>query len=136
MTVDKFGRNLSHPYHLTKKLKKPKDVVIDEDQEDRTKQLFGFMNITLTGEADPSRKYMINGQSNYRFPIESGTIEYVNMEPFVRTKINKKEYPTPKSLLHQELKFNDKISFTSSDASIHNSKLSAEFVIKYPVVDK
>ena len=134
MTVDKFGRNLKHPYHLTKKLKKRKDVVIDEDQEDRIKQLLGFMNITLTGEADPSRNYMINGQSNYTFPIESG-IEYVNMEPFVTTKINQKEYPMPKSLLHQELKFNNKMTFTS-DTSIHNSKLYVQFVIKYPIVNK
>jgi hypothetical protein len=130
MTLDKFGRNLTHPYHLAKKLK-TEDGVKDKPENN----LYGYMNIMLVCEKGLSKHLFINGTKfdYYRFPITSGIIEYVNIDTPVKTYINATAYEKPSELLHQKLNLNDHILFLG-DKIRPRTKIYVEFIIKYPIL--
>lgn len=133
MTVDKFGRNLTHPYHLAKKLKKDKNALKEPVvQEGKPGELFAYLHIMLYGESGVTRSVLVNGRFEYGFPLKSGTIEYVSLYPRnVKTTINAVQFAASDSLIHRQLNFGDKIAFLAPQP---RNKVSVEFVIKYPLM--
>jgi hypothetical protein len=135
MTIDKFGRHISHPKHSSAD-HEDFDVILENIAGNIMKEL--YYNVILTFEStvfqENSKKYLIsNIKTCHVFFHESAMVENVTGYPNdIITIINEKEF-TLSELVNIQLHRGDSISFREKDPQTTNNNLFLEFFLRVPV---